>query len=92
MFMVAVQTSIDSYRDQRRDHVGRALRQKMVLDALAVDHLNDRGIAERTGLPINVVTGRRFELEEAGKVVCIGRRPCPVSGKSTYFYAATGVR
>lgn len=77
------QTSLDAYS---ATHVERQLRRKMVYDALVLGCANDRQLVERTGLMINQVTPRRYELVQLGVVAEDFRAPCPFTGRSTIFW------
>lgn len=81
------QTSLDAFREALGE---RALRQRMVYDALWSGAKNDRMIAADTGLPINQVTPRRGELVAKGLVVADGFEPCPFSGVRTTFWRIDG--
>lgn len=62
------QTSLDSYWQLDDNTLGQ--RQAQVLEAIAIiEPANNRQIAEKANLPINVVTPRVVELRELGKIV-----------------------
>jgi len=68
-------------------------RQKQILSFLMQhpDHaLSNMEISRASGLPINVVTGRMFELREAGLVCSKGRRHCSLTQRLVHVWGLSG--
>ena len=86
--MRSSQSSLDTFNELGAAE-RRVVRREQVLDAF-LNHgpTNDRAAAQIVGMPINCVVPRRAELEAEGRLVCLGRRQCQLSGRMTYFYAA----
>lgn len=66
------QTSLDAYKYARKQI---AERQARVMGCLRADGpMSDQEIADRLGLPINCITGRRNELWRMGYVLNAGTK------------------
>lgn len=83
------QTSIFAYIEEQQAGKIAPLQQK-ILDLLQLypSGLNNRMIADKSGIAINVVTPRVKELREAGKVRMLKIDRDPITGKSTMFWGA----
>jgi DNA-binding IclR family transcriptional regulator len=75
-------TSIETYRDLRdRGELGPM--QEKVLRVLRnyARPLTNKELSRMTGIEINSITPRVFELREMGAVVECPKRPCTISGR-----------
>ncbi len=57
-------------------------------DALPLGEATNSELASYLGWTINRVTPRIYELRKADKVAETGKRPCKVTGRSAYSWAA----
>lgn len=77
--MGIVDTSLLAYTDIKAD---LGARQKAILDVITyLGTCTNSEISKFSGLPINVVTPRVFELRESGCVVLDTKRACKVTGR-----------
>ncbi len=80
-------TSIKAYREDALPTLGQ--RQAEVLKAIrTLGECTNSELAIHLGFSINRVTPRCLELRQAGKVVDIGKRKCPVTGRLAYVWTA----
>jgi hypothetical protein len=74
-------TSIANYHTIKRDGTVSA-RQAQILAAVQPGRdYTLQELVKLTGLPVNVVSGRCFELKDAGELVLAEKRACTVTGR-----------
>ena len=49
----------------------------------------DKEISEYSGLPINIVTGRRNKLVEKGYICDLGVRSCSITGNTSHYWGVS---
>lgn len=75
-------TSIATYHAIKRDGTVSA-RQAQILAAVKPGRdYTLQELVKLTGLPVNVVSGRCFELKDSGELVLANKRPCTVTGRT----------
>lgn len=83
--MTTQQTSLDAYYGLSRRNIGD--RQAQVLSQLrALEEATNTMLSRRTGIPINAVTPRIWELRQMGLVIESRRSICPVTKKKAIFW------
>jgi len=80
-------TSLEAYKDLLDNDLIN-LSQGKVLSALISfkGFPTDKELSEFSGIPINVVTPRRGELEGLGLVENIGKKVCSVTGRKAHHW------
>jgi hypothetical protein len=81
----AQQTSLDAYSSLSYKELGERQRQ-VYLALLAMGEATNKMIEKRSGIPINVVTPRIFELRQQGLVIESYRDFCPISKRKAIFW------
>lgn len=75
-------TSIDAYRSMERS--GALTRQQTAIVSVMARgrDYSLQELSAATGLPINVVSGRVFELKDSGALELAPKRRCSVTGRT----------
>lgn len=83
--MTVRDTSLEAYRDIRESGVMGA-RQLQVYDHLAKAPapITDKELSVQSGIPINVVTPRRGELNKMKLIKDVGKRPCTITTRTAH--------
>lgn len=79
-------TSVQAYDEIKNDLCER--RRDVYSAIIKLGECCDLDVAQWLDWPINRVTGRRWELEDAGLVESIGKRLSPHTGRTVHFWRA----
>ena len=81
--MVAT-TSIDTYHDLKADGtLGKRQAEVMAAVQPGIDY-SLQELVRLTGLPVNVISGRAFELRDMGRLELAPARTCSVTGRTVH--------
>lgn len=79
------QTSLDAFYNLSKDKVRRDY--KIILEAISkLLEANNTMLSRYTGLPINIITPRVYELRKLGQVTFAKKDFCPYTKNNTNFW------